>query len=65
MQGGLLAMVVILLFLVGLPRHRRSCNRDPAPSIVATFILLYFTRQTLNVFTMGGLALGVGRLVDG
>ena len=33
-------------------------------SIVATFVLLYFTGQTLNVFTLGGLALGVGRLVD-
>src|SRR5213076_2529326 len=25
---------------------------------------LYFSGQTLNVFTLGGLALGVGRLVD-
>jgi multidrug efflux pump subunit AcrB len=33
-------------------------------SIVATFMLLFFTNQTLNVFTLGGLALGVGRLVD-
>ena len=33
-------------------------------SIMATFVLLYFTGQTLNVFTLGGLALGVGRLVD-
>ena len=31
---------------------------------MATFVLLYFTGQTLNVFTLGGLALGVGRLVD-
>ncbi|MFO0766961.1 MAG: efflux RND transporter permease subunit [Nitrospiraceae bacterium] len=29
-----------------------------------TFIVLYFTNQSLNVFTMGGLALGIGRLVD-
>src|SRR6202043_1259360 len=33
-------------------------------SIVSAFVLLYFTGQTLNVFTLGGLALGVGRLVD-
>ena len=33
-------------------------------SIMVTFIVLYFTGQTLNVFTLGGLALGVGRLVD-
>ena len=31
---------------------------------MVTFIVLYFTGQTLNVFTLGGLALGIGRLVD-
>src|SRR5207244_3388107 len=31
---------------------------------LVTFITLYFTGQTLNIMTMGGLALGVGRLVD-
>jgi len=34
-------------------------------SIMMTFVLLYFLgEQTLNVFTLGGLALGIGRLVD-
>lgn len=33
-------------------------------SIIATFVLLYFNNITLNLMTLGGLALGVGMLVD-
>jgi HAE1 family hydrophobic/amphiphilic exporter-1 len=33
-------------------------------SILATFILMYFSGLTLNIMTLGGLALGVGMLVD-
>jgi multidrug efflux pump subunit AcrB len=33
-------------------------------SILCTFIAMYFLGQTINVFTLGGLALAVGRLVD-
>jgi hydrophobe/amphiphile efflux-1 (HAE1) family protein len=62
-QGGILAMVVILVFLASL-RGTLIVSIAIPLSIVATFILLYFTKQTLNVFTLGGLALGVGRLVD-
>jgi hydrophobe/amphiphile efflux-1 (HAE1) family protein len=61
--GGLLAVGVILLFLVSVAATGIIAVAIPL-SIVATFILLYFTGQTLNVFTLGGLALGVGRLVD-
>ncbi len=62
-QGGALAMFVILVFLVSV-RGTIIVSIAIPLSIVATFILLYFTKQTLNVFTLGGLALGVGRLVD-
>ncbi len=62
-QGGLLAIAVILVFLVSLRATGIVAVAIPL-SIVATFILLYFSGQTLNVFTLGGLALGVGRLVD-
>ena len=41
--------------------HHRA--RDPAVD-PRDLHLLYFGDQTLNVFTLGGLALGVGRLVD-
>ncbi len=63
LNGGLLAIVVILIFLVSLRATAIVAVAIPL-SIVATFVLLYFTGQTLNVFTLGGLALGVGRLVD-
>lgn len=33
-------------------------------SVVATFNLMYFNHLTLNVMTLGGLALGAGMLVD-
>ncbi|MBX3193100.1 MAG: efflux RND transporter permease subunit [Labilithrix sp.] len=62
-QGGLLAVLVILVFLVSFRATGIVAVAIPL-SIVATFILLYFFNQTLNVFTLGGLALAVGRLVD-
>ncbi len=62
-QGGLLAVLVILLFLVSFSATGIIAVAIPL-SIVATFILIYFAGMTLNVFTLGGLALGVGRLVD-
>ncbi|HEX2163123.1 MAG TPA: efflux RND transporter permease subunit [Thermoanaerobaculia bacterium] len=61
--GGLLAVVVLLFFL----RSGRStlviATAIPV-SIVATFALVYFSGYTLNIMTFGGLALGVGMLVD-
>jgi HAE1 family hydrophobic/amphiphilic exporter-1 len=61
--GGILAIVVLLFFL----RSGRStfviATAIPI-SIVATFALIYFTGYTLNIMTFGGLALGVGMLVD-
>src|SRR5256885_9238871 len=62
-QGGALAVLVILVFLVSLRATAIVAVAIPL-SIVATFVLLFFSGQTLNVFTLGGLALGVGRLVD-
>jgi len=62
-QGGVLAVLVILIFLVSL-RATAIVGVAIPLSIVATFVLLFFSGQTLNVFTLGGLALGVGRLVD-
>ncbi len=63
LQGGVLAIAVILLFLANVRATGIIAVAIPL-SIVATFVLLYFLGQTLNVFTLGGLALGVGRLVD-
>ena len=63
LHGSLLAAVVILLFLLNLTSTLIISVAIPL-SVLVTFIMLYFTGHTLNVFTMGGLALGVGRLVD-
>lgn len=62
-QGGILAVAVILVFLVSLRATGIVATAIPL-SVVSTFVLLYFFRQSLNVFTLGGLALGIGRLVD-
>ncbi len=62
-QGGALAVFVILFFLVSLRATGIIAVAIPL-SVIATFVLLYFAGQSLNVFTLGGLALGIGRLVD-
>ena len=63
LHGSLLAAAVILVFLRNLTSTLIISVAIPL-SIMVTFIVLYFTGQTLNVFTLGGLALGIGRLVD-
>ncbi len=63
LEGSLLAAAIILVFLRNLTSTLIISVAIPL-SILVTFIVLYFTGQTLNVFTLGGLALGVGRLVD-
>jgi multidrug efflux pump subunit AcrB len=61
--GAVLAVLVILVFLRNL-RSTMIVSLSIPISIVCAFILLYFNNLTLNTFTLGGLALGVGRLVD-
>ena len=61
--GAVLTFLVILVFLrsiwslvivgVGIPL-----------SVSSALLLLYFTGQSLNIFTLGGLTLAMGRLVD-
>jgi multidrug efflux pump subunit AcrB len=62
-HGSLLAAAVILLFLRNLTSTVIISIAIPL-SILVTFIVMYFSGMTLNIFTLGGLALGVGRLVD-
>ncbi len=61
--GAGLAVLVILIFLRNL-RSTLIVSLAIPISIVCAFILLYFNNLSLNIFTLGGLALGVGRLVD-
>src|SRR6266705_3587283 len=62
-QGSVLAFVVILVFLRSLTSTLIISIAIPL-SILLSFICMYFLGQTLNVFTLGGLALAVARLVD-
>ncbi len=61
--GGFLAFLVILLFLRNIRSSTIVITAIPI-SILATFSLMYFQGITLNMMSLGGLALGVGRLVD-
>ena len=61
--GGILAIVILYLFLRNGSTTAIISLSIPI-SIVATFGLLYFTGLTLNQMTFGGLALGIGMMVD-
>jgi multidrug efflux pump subunit AcrB len=61
--GGGLACVMILLFL-GSFRSMLIIALAIPLSIATAFVLLYFTGHTINIMTLGGLALAVGTLVD-
>ncbi|MCP4724368.1 MAG: efflux RND transporter permease subunit [bacterium] len=61
--GGILAFLVLFLFLHD-PRNPINIAIAIPISIIATFSLLYFTDVSLNIMSIGGLALGVGLLVD-
>jgi HAE1 family hydrophobic/amphiphilic exporter-1 len=61
--GGLLAIFVLLFFLRNI-RSTTVIGLAIPISIIATFSLIYFGGFTLNIMTLGGLALGIGMLVD-
>lgn len=63
LYGSLLAVVILLLFLRNIRSTAIIATGIPI-SIIATFALLYFSNLTLNIMTLGGLALGIGMLVD-
>jgi HAE1 family hydrophobic/amphiphilic exporter-1 len=63
MIGGLLVIVIIYLFLRDFKSTMIICTSIPV-SVVGTFALLYFGGYTLNTLTFGGLALGIGMIVD-
>ncbi len=61
--GGALAVLVLLFFLRNLRSTVVIAVAIPI-SVIATFALIYFGGFTLNLMTLGGLALGVGMMVD-
>ncbi|KQC07662.1 MAG: hypothetical protein APR54_05810 [Candidatus Cloacimonas sp. SDB] len=61
--GGILAICIMFLFLRNW-RPTLAISLAIPISVVATFIPVYLAGFTLNIMTLGGLALGVGMLVD-
>ena len=61
--GGVLAMIFILVFLRNWRPTITIFLAIPL-SIITTFIAFYLAGYTINLMTLGGLALGIGMLVD-
>jgi HAE1 family hydrophobic/amphiphilic exporter-1 len=61
--GGAISFFVLLLFLKSF-RATFVIGLSIPIAIISAFALLYFTGHTLNILTLGGLALGIGLVVD-
>jgi HAE1 family hydrophobic/amphiphilic exporter-1 len=61
--GSVLVVFIIFAFLRDWRSTLIVCTSIPV-SVIGTFALLYFAGFTLNTMTFGGLALGVGMIVD-
>jgi HAE1 family hydrophobic/amphiphilic exporter-1 len=62
-EGSILAIIVLLLFLRSLSATFVIALAIPF-SMLATFALMYFADYSLNLISFGGLALGIGMLID-
>jgi hydrophobic/amphiphilic exporter-1 (mainly G- bacteria), HAE1 family len=63
LYGGMLAILVLLFFLRDWRSTLVIALAIPI-SMIATFALIYFGGFSLNLMSLGGLALGVGMMVD-
>ncbi len=61
--GGILAVLVLYFFLRSLKSTAIIGLAIPI-SVVTTFFLMYVSGVNLNIMSLGGLALGIGMLVD-
>ncbi|MBQ6937957.1 MAG: efflux RND transporter permease subunit, partial [Clostridia bacterium] len=61
--GGILAIIILFLFL-GNAKNALVIGVSMPVSVITTFIGLFMSGMTLNIVSLGGLALGVGMLVD-
>ncbi|MFN3550966.1 MAG: efflux RND transporter permease subunit, partial [Endomicrobiia bacterium] len=62
-QGGILAFAILFLFLKDFVASAIIIISIPL-AILATISLMYFSGISINTMSLGGLALGVGMLVD-
>lgn len=63
LMGIILAVIILYLFLRRINMTLIVSLSIPI-SIIATFNLMYFNGLSINIMTLGGLALGAGMLVD-
>ncbi len=63
LMGSLLAFLVLFVFLRSFKNSVIVAAAIPV-SLAITFIFIYFNNISLNMMSLGGLALGVGMLVD-
>jgi HAE1 family hydrophobic/amphiphilic exporter-1 len=61
--GALLAMLVLYLFLHDIRSTLIIGSAIPV-SVIGSFLLMYLLHISLNILSLGGLALGIGMLVD-
>src|SRR5699024_12190767 len=61
--GGAISIFVLLFFLKSV-RATIVIGVSIPIAIISTFTLMYFTGESLNILTLGGLALGIGMMVD-
>lgn len=61
--GGIIAILVVFIFLRSF-RSALILGFSIPISIIATFIAMYYFDISLNMMSMGGLAIGVGMLID-
>jgi len=62
-QGGILVFFVLLYFLGNIGSALIVTLTIPI-SVIATFVLMFFGGVSINMMSLGGLAFGVGSLVD-
>ncbi len=62
-EGAVLAVIIIFLFLTSARSTLVIATSIPL-SLLATFTVMKFNDMTLNLVTMGGLTLAIGRIVD-
>ncbi|MBN2144673.1 MAG: efflux RND transporter permease subunit, partial [Candidatus Aureabacteria bacterium] len=62
-QGGVLAFIILLFFLQSFYASAIVMITIPV-SLIATLIFMYFSGISINMMSLGGLALGVGMLID-
>ncbi|MDQ1912855.1 efflux RND transporter permease subunit [Paenibacillus sp. GD4] len=61
--GAIFSIIVLMLFLNSI-RATLIIGVVIPISVISTFSMMYFGNQTINTITLGGLALGLGSLVD-